>query len=284
MDTSNLDLEPIIAKSAIVEKVDLALLPNIKIAECNNKELFGHSMAIYLSYIGPTRLRKTNMFRNEELAVIISAMNFAKRLLATDDEIDETDRSQLSNLPVFETKVDCAAISSVKKNTRGIVGRSNMVRFAKAFTQGLNELATNDCDDEYYSATYIGMTFLESSLDIPFMKEFAKDLALNHYFTASCAGFKNVFKTKDLTINLNQERDGDGTPIYNLGNINEVVQTKVSRIYQILRQDVFKNVNFGSMFYFVDIAVTLLPCEQGTAYLLKGPEMKRQMIRDINLA
>jgi hypothetical protein len=287
MDTSNLIVDPIIAKSARVEKVDLSLLPNIKIAECNNKYIFGHSMAIYISYIGATKLRKTNMFKNEELAIIISAMNFAKRSLGADQELDDTDRSQLSNLPVYETKVDCAAISSVKKNTRGIIGRDNMERFASAFTDGLEELASEDCNPEYYSSAYIGMTFLESldsKLDLPYMKEFAKDLAKNHYFTASCAGFKNIFKKSELTIDLNLKRAFNGDYIHNLDSIDGQVQQKVDRIYQILRQEVFKNVNFGRVFYYVDIAATLIPCESNTAYLLKGSEMKSQMVRDINLS
>jgi hypothetical protein len=287
MDTSNLTLQPIITKSAKLEKVDLSLLPNIKIAECNNKELFGHSMAIYISYIGAQRLRKTNMFRNEELAIIISAMNYAKRLLGQDVDLSESDKSQISNLPVYETKVGCADISSVKKNTRGIVGRENMARFAKAFTEGLETLATDDCDSEYYSSTYIGMTFVESleeKLDIPYMKRFAKDLAINHYFTASCAGFKNIFKKTPLTIDLNQKRDRDGEYIYNLDSIQQHIQGKVNDIYTKLREDVFKDVNFGSVFYFVDIAATLIPCENNTAYLIKGKEMKKQMVRDINKA
>jgi hypothetical protein len=287
IDTSNLVIEPIIAKSAIVQKVDLSLLPNVKIAECNNKALFGHSMAIYISYIGPTKLRKTNMFKNEELAIIISAMNYAKRLLGTDEDLNETDSSQLSNLPVFETKVDCAAISSVKKNTRGIVGRNNMVRFAEAFTAGLHKLAEDEPNEEYYTSQYLGMSFLEtldSSLNFTYMKQFAKDLAMNHYFTASCAGFKNIFKTNDLTIDLSKKRDFDGNYIHNLDRIHGEVQTKVDKIYNILRREVFQNVNFGNMFYFVDIAVTLIPRQKDHGYLLKGPEMKRQMIRDINLA
>jgi hypothetical protein len=116
------------------------------------------------------------------------------------------------------------------------------------------------------------------------MKTFAKELATNHYFTASCAGFKNIFKTNDLTIDLSKKRDSDGNYIHNLDSIQVEVHRKVQKIYQILRQDVFQNVNFGNMFYFVDIAVTLIPRQKDHGYLLKGPEMKSQMIRDINLA
>jgi hypothetical protein len=125
---------------------------------------------------------------------------------------------------------------------------------------------------------------LESSLDFGYMKQFAKELAMNHYFTASCAGFKNIFKTTDLTIDLSKKRDIDGNYIHNLDSIQGEVQAKVNNIYKILRKDVFQNVNFGNMFYFVDIAVTLLPRNKDHGYLLKGPEMKRQMIRDINTA
>jgi hypothetical protein len=107
---------------------------------------------------------------------------------------------------------------------------------------------------------------------------------MNHYFTASCAGFKNIFKTNDLTIDLSKKRDFDGNYIHNLDRIHGEVQTKVDKIYNILRREVFQNVNFGNMFYFVDIAVTLIPRQKDHGYLLKGPEMKRQMIRDINLA
>jgi hypothetical protein len=80
-------------------------------------------------------------------------MNLTKRWLGQDPDLSKTDKSQMLNLPVYKIKVDCAAISLVKKNTRGIIAR-----FSAAFTDGLNELALDTCNPEYYSSTYIGMT------------------------------------------------------------------------------------------------------------------------------
>jgi hypothetical protein len=126
VDTSALVHSPIFYKSFKAKKINLAALPNVGIAICNLNNLSGYAMAIYVTYTGSKFIRKLNFFRNEELAVITSALNIMKRILIRDASLPARTRVAFSNMPVFETNVAERDIEQFKLNAKVVLSPEHM--------------------------------------------------------------------------------------------------------------------------------------------------------------
>jgi hypothetical protein len=278
IDTTQLEHDPIYFKSYKAKKINLEQLPNVKVAMCNLDNLSGYSMAIYVSYIGGKFIRKSNMFRNEELAVVTAGMNLVKYLLTRNRSFSALTRLTFSNIPVFESKSAERDIDNCKVNTRYVMSPANMKIFASNFQVALNMLDTPE-GVALWREEYVGMAWAEplgQKLNFDVVKEFLVDFSHNHYFTANAAGFKEKFKT----MNLYEKVKPNGIL---LEDIYEYVEEHIQEIYSYLRNKLFNGATFGGTYYFFDIATTLIP-NQGSdySYLINTEEMKPCLVRFLN--
>jgi hypothetical protein len=278
IDTTALVHNPIFYKSFKAKKINLEALPNVKIAVCNLDNLSGYSMAIYVSYIGSKFIRKSNMFRNEELAVITVGMNLVKLMLIADLNLPALTRLAISNMPVFESKSAERDIDSCKINARYVLSPENMKLIASKFQVALDMLDTPE-GEEMWRSEYVGMAWEEplyEKLNFEVIKEFLHDFSHNHYFTASAAGFKEVFKKRKLQIKVRSTGQG-------LNSIYGLVEQKIETIYQILKDEIFAGAVHGNHYYFFDIATTLVPNQRDAySFLINTERMKPNLVRFLN--
>jgi hypothetical protein len=279
VDTTSLVNSPIYYKSFKAKKINLEALPNVKIATCRLNALKGHAMSIYVSYIGSKFVRKSNMFKNEELAVITVGMNLVKTLLVADMSLSQRTRYSIDAIPAFESKSTERKFDRVKVNTNYTISHERMKLFATEFETALDLLGTEE-GDRMWKSEYIGMAWeqpLDEKLDFELIKEFLEDFKHNHYFTANAAGFKELMKENEIFIKI---RRGEGPK---LDDIYPYVEEKMELIYANLRNDLFAGANFGSQYYFFDIATTLIPNQKNDyAYLLNTERMKPNLVRFLN--
>jgi hypothetical protein len=279
IDTTLLVDNPIYYKSFKAKKINLEALPNVKVAVCMLDAIHGHPMAIYVSYIGSKFIRKSNMFRNEELAVVTAGMNLVKNFIVKDHAIDSRTRFSISQLPTFESKSAERDLDSCKINAHFTISQSKMVLFAEKFEEALNLLGTVDGDD-LWRTEYIGMAWeepLNQKLNFDLIRDFLEDFKHNHYFTANAAGFKEQFKRKNIFIKI--RKSGEVT----LDNIYPVVEQKLEEIYSCLRNELFGGATFGVTTYFFDIATTLIPNQKNDySYLINTEKMKPHLVRFLN--
>jgi hypothetical protein len=278
VDTDSLVERPIYYKSYKAKKINLESLPNIKLAVCNLKGLFGYSMAIYVSYIGASFIRRSNMFRNEELAVVTAGMNLIKHMLTLDLGLSSRIRHAVGKLPTFESKSGKREIDSCKVNCKHVLNQPNMKLFASLFQEALDLLGSPE-GDELWRTEYVGMAFEEplvEKLNFEEVKEFLEDFKHNHYFTANAAGFKEIFQNRNISIKIRSQG-------LILDDVYPLVEEKIQEIYTILREELFVGADFGSIYYFFDIASNLIPNEGNNfSFLLNTKVMKPCMVRYLN--
>ena len=279
VDTTLLVDSPIYYKSFKAKKINLEALPNVKIVTCRLNALKGHAMSIYVSYIGSKFVRKSNMFRNEELAVITVGMNLVKTLLVADFDLPARTRYSIDSIPAFESKSTERKFDRVKVNTHYTISHERMKMFATEFDNALDLLGTEE-GDQMWKSEYIGMAWeqpLNEKLDFELIKEFLEDFKHNHYFTANAAGFKELMKEKEIFIKIRSSESPTLDAIY------PYVEEKIQLIYASLRDDLFVGANFGSQYYFFDIATTLMPNQKNDySFLINTERMKANLIRFLN--
>jgi hypothetical protein len=278
LDTTRVVEDPIYYKSFKAKKINLEALPNVKIATCNLTGLQGYTMAIYVSYLGSKFVRKSNMFRNEELAVITAGMNLVKHMLCNKTDLSSRTKLACSGIPIFESKSAERVLDCCKVNARYVLNQANMKLFASQFQDALDWLGSPE-GDEMWRTEYVGMAFEEpllEKLNFTVIKEFLDDFKHNHFFTANAAGFKEIFKEKELFIKIKASGTG-------LDEIYPLVEEKIENIYQILKTEIFPGANFGSTYYFFDIAATLIPNQRKDfSYFINTEKMKPNLVRFLN--
>jgi hypothetical protein len=278
IDTSALTENPIYFKSYKAKKINLEQLPNVKVAVCTLDHIGGFSMAIYVSYIGGKFIRKSNMYRNEELAVVTAGMNLVKHILTRDKTFSALTRLTFSKIPQFESKSAQRDIEKCKINCSYNMSPANMKIFASNFQTALEMLNTQE-GEAMWKEEYMGMAFaepLEQKLNFDVVKEFLLDFSHNHYFTANAAGFKEKFKTMNLFVKTKPSG-------MSLAEIYPEVEERIEEIYSYLKSKLFKGANFGATYYFFDIASTLIPNQSDSySYFINTDEMKPCLVRFLN--
>jgi len=246
--------------------IGLHRLPNVKLVDCTLEKAGGHKMTIYISFSGVDKIRQTNYFYREEMAVINSAMNLASfnmSLRASSDSDYADVRDQIGRLNSFETKVK-GKFGKILMNRKSSLGPKAMRLFAEMFDRALISFEGSDgvkvCTDPKMN----GMRY-DAGCSLLVDANVAKAItALNrgHYFTANLAGIKNTFKERpDLTLTLDDayhdnfdedEREGDAYVC-----IQKFVESRVRLLYRELRTEMIQVVEDSDFLYYFDVGVEI---------------------------
>jgi hypothetical protein len=261
---------PISSRGFRTKEISFHRLPNVILFKCSLNSAPAHPMAIYISFTGVERIRQTNMFYQEEMSVINTALNLTvftmKSFSTTDVDLLEY-ADQISRLPVFETKVKGQFKKNVK-DSKSFLGPKAMLLFASTFDTCLKSLQGETGLGNCLNPKFNGMRYddgkclLEENNVILAIKSLNK----GHYFTANLAGIKNVFKElPTLRLLLNEEYylgsdvsldEFDESP-----DVFEKVQTFVDeslkRLYDVLRTRMVEIVPGEESIYYFDVGVEL---------------------------
>jgi hypothetical protein len=243
---------PISSRGYKPKRVGYHRLPNVALITCHLQRALGHRMTIYISFTGVERLRESNFYYREEMAVINTALNLAvsnMKTLAADNPEFQVYADQIGKLSSHETKVKGDFAANLVNRTESL-GPGAMGIFARQFDLAFASLQNGRGLDFCMDPKLNGMRYNkgESLLKREYVAKAIKALNQGHYFTANLAGIKNTYKERDdFTMTMNEafyatsEPDRqfeDGSDINEL--IQEFVSDKVKQLYTELRTDIFK--------------------------------------------
>jgi hypothetical protein len=242
-------------------------------------------MPIYLHWLGLSRVRETNYFTNNELALINVVLNLTRLTLVKESDVRlESTTEELAKLKLFETKVKGSSLK-VLKSHKYHLGCSSMLEFATTFMSMLNYLSGcsleefKECINPYMTGMKFDGKFLDH-LNLRQMKSFGVSLHNNCYFCASLAGCKRVFHN-DPKLCFKVERPEQRSIVH----INRLVRLTTKRIYYMLRELVFpvctpRSVNDGHIQYHFDLGIEFSPLkEDNVSFLLSGTKTMRSFKR-----
>jgi hypothetical protein len=259
---------PITNRGFNPKKIGFHRLPNVVLADCLLEKACGHQMTIYISFTGVERIRQTNFFYKEEMAVINSAMNLAvydmKIGTRTNAELNEV-ADQISRFPTFETKVK-GDFGKNLKNRRTVIGPKAMKMFARKFDEALLSFELGGGVKTCMDPKFNGMRYdtNKSELAEVNVKKAIEALNKGHYFSANLAGIKNSFKERsDLSLTMdahfysNRIIETSTEPFNAFEHIQAFVQSKVPILYEELRSEIMQVVRGSQFIYYFDIGVEL---------------------------
>jgi hypothetical protein len=260
---------PISSRGFHPKKIPFHRLPNVVICNCFLTEALGHKMTIYLSFTGVERLRKTNYFYRDEMAVINTALNLTvshmKDKALTDDTI-KIFADQIGRLTSFEQQV-VGDFGKVIENRTSSLGPKAMKVFAQLFDRALTSINCEDGIDLCLDPKFNGMRFDKGKclLKRAYISKALDALNKGHYFTANLAGIKNVFKERtEFTLTMD-EAYYSGSSDDNLfypgmttnGRIQSFVDLCVNTLYTQLKTKIVEVLPEKQDIYFFDIGVEL---------------------------
>ena len=261
--------------------------PNIELMRCRLNELPCHQMVINLHWLGMPRLRGTNFFTHNEVALINVVLNLTRLLLVNQNpggrEAHLTE--ELAKLKLFETVVKGPSAKLLKSKDYHL-SNTAVSLFAETFMATLEKLSTMTHAMFVTRITKYstGMSFegeLEEKLSFPYMRSFCKSLFNNSFFVASLAGCKSAFHSKpalrakfETSENLTMEA------------LTMKVGETTDLIYDYLREKVFLKqssvddvgtiqYNDGNIQYHMDLGIEFSPLEDdNVSFLLNGEKAK----------
>jgi hypothetical protein len=238
LDNRELHNNPISGRGFRLQTVNLKRTPNIELFCCHLKEFPAHRMPIYLHWAGLARVRDTNYFTYNEVAVVNMVLNLTRLFLVKElDERPEAMTDQLSKLKLFETDVPGPSSKTLTGHTYRL-SSSSMLEFGQVFMNALDTLSGSDTEfDRAFTKYMTGMDFKGNSgekLHVGYMKAFCRSLKQNCYFVASLAGCKDAFHEKEY-FTVRFEREDHLT----VDHLQRMVKKTTSEIYRMLRENVF---------------------------------------------
>jgi hypothetical protein len=247
--------------------------PNYSLMICNLNKLPDIPMYINLHWLGFPRLRATNYFNHNELAVINMILNLTRLTLLEEEE------EELAKLRLFETKVKGPTAKYLRKKMNHL-SPTSMLAFAEVFMDQLEDLATcsSEAFEECVTPYCAGMSFavdLKEELSVPYMRCFTKSLFNNCYFVASLPGCKGFFHSRpDLHFVFEAEEH------LTMDFLRSKILETTRAIYDFLRSEVFRiegrrNQNDGNIQYHIDMGIEFSPLKGDTvSFLLNGNRSK----------
>lgn len=277
LDNRELTDHPILGRGYKMKSVNMSRVPNIQIASCHLNEVPGNSMPIYLHWLGLSRVRETNYFTNNEVAVINMVLNLTRLQLAKDEnDRDETVTEELAKIKLFESNIKGQAGNHLK-NKRYHLGSEAMLEFSNQFMLTLKYLAetTMDVFLTHINHFTTGMTIkkpLRKKLNVKYMKSFSLSLFHNCSFCASLAGCKGTFHNKPCLRRRIEEPHQ-----MNMRYLTTMVEETTEEIYRIIREEVFvitkwpREDHDGGIQYHFDFGFEYSsPKADNMAFLLNG--------------
>jgi hypothetical protein len=232
-------------------------------------------MSIYLTLSGLDRVRKTNYFTHEELAIINGALNLASFVLKTKNS-DILYNDSVMRLPKFETKVR-GKYGNYVKNSRVNFGPNAMKKFSEVFDNALQKICEMDDLVTFLTPLYTGMRFDDGEgLDPIRLKAAAECLSRGVHFTANLAGIKDIFKEKESFI---AEFNTDFSKQYNDADWERYMKGVTEDAYKFLKKEVFVNsVVSDKDIYHFDLGLEIVPTfDMGESFLVNMKYAEKQL-------
>ena len=256
---------PISNRGFYPKNVGYHRFPNVQVCDAMLEQIAGHKLTVYISFTGVEKIRQSNFFYKEEMAVINSAMNLAMYKMkvgaARNTELREV-ADQMSRFTIFETKVK-GEFGKNLKNKNLVIGPKAMQLFAKQFDLALESFQTIDGVKCCMDPKMNGMRYDTNKCELvdENVRKAIERLNRGHHFSANLAGVKNVFKERtDLTLSLNAQfynaiPDSEDFDVN--ATIQEFVESKVPVLYEELRTTIFEISPGSDAIYYFDIGVEL---------------------------
>jgi hypothetical protein len=264
IECGNLSNLPITNRGFNPKKIGFHRLPNVAICNAHLKEALGYKMTIYISFSGTERVRQTNYFYREEMAVINTAMNLAISLMKTNVKHDATLKpfgDQIGRMTKFETKVKGQFGKTLKNHTFS-VGPRAMLLFAQQFGMAMEMLKTDQGIPTCMDSKMNGMRFDKDkcTLKEAYVAKAIKELNKGHYFSANLAGIKNVFKERpEYTLQMDaayyESLPYEDEDLSTNDLVQNFVNQCVQRLYEELRTKIIQIVTHAQFVYYFDIGV-----------------------------
>jgi hypothetical protein len=165
LDNRELVNNPITGRGLRLQTVNLKRTPNIELFCCHLKCFPAHRMPVCLHWLGLERVRDTNCFTCNEVAVVNMALNVTHpNIVLKDSERDEPMTDQLSKLKLFETTVPGPSSKSLTGHSCKLSSDS-MLEFGQEFMEALEILSNDSLEfDSCFTKHIAGMDFSEMQL------------------------------------------------------------------------------------------------------------------------
>jgi hypothetical protein len=283
LDNRELSNDPITGRGLKLQTLNMSRVPNIEVARCHLNELPGYDMPIYLHWLGLSRVRETNYFTNNELAVINMVLNLTRLdLVRGSTKRHETVTEELAKLKVFESKVK-GATADILKSKKYHLGRGSMDEFATTFMKMLKHMCemTPVQFEQSFTPFITGMHFdgmLRENLNVRYMMSFCRSLAHNCYFCASLAGCKRIFHNKKALCHKFETLEQ-----LDSNHLTTMVKKFTAEIYRCIREEIFvipkrpRKKYDGDIQYHFDFGLEYSPLkEENQSFLLYGNKAKER--------
>jgi hypothetical protein len=239
-------------------------------------------MVINIHWVGIQRLRGTNYFTHNELALINVVLNLTRLSLVNSEEVGTREAhltEELAKLKLFETQVKGPAEKMLKSKDYHL-SHSSVLLFSEEFMGILQHLAGLNQSEFNASLTTFstGMSFgeeLDEKLSFSYMRSFCKSLFYNSFFVASLAGCKSAFHSKPA-LRAKFETNEQLT----MESLAAKVEETTSLIYAHLRDNVFvmdlpRSENDGNVRHHLDLGIEFSPLpDDNVSFLLNGEKAK----------
>jgi hypothetical protein len=258
VDCSRLTSEsPLMYRGYPAQKINLEQFPNMRFCDCGLNHIPNHTLVISLHYLGGDYVRKTNFFTHEEMAVINIAMNLTRRQCLSFDDVSSRVHVDLRNLPKFETKVGGPKNNHMIQGYNMHLGPAAMGQFAKMLMATFKKMGEGTIELPIVSEC-TGMCFADDGkgLDEELVKRFARKLYYGLLFSASCAGFKDVYRRPRYSFRVPDDVI-DGR--FRTESLMPLIQERVDLVVEHLQTKVFKGARSEMIDYHFDIGVQIVP-------------------------
>ena len=260
--------------------ISMNRLPNVKIIEGHFNAIPGHVLAIYITFVGIERIRKTNYLNLEEMAVVNTALNYASMgMKKLDDSSDHANDTKI-RLPFFETKVR-GAFSRFITNRKEHISPKSMLLFVQCVDDAFQYIFDKEDPEIFLSTEYTGMRFDEgdNGLDPRKFKEAILSLKRGMYFSASIAGMKEVFKEKPEFIQTFNTSDED---TYSRARWEQFVADAPQKAHDFLKEKVFVGATVGAEnVYHFDLGLEVMPSFESRASFMVNMKYAKERMQEI---
>jgi hypothetical protein len=274
LDCRELRDHPILLRGLKAGTIGYDRLPNIRIAECYLSAVPGHVMSIYLTLTGVERLRRTNYFCFEEVAIINAAMNLATLTMKSSNE-EMLYRDNVLRFPKFETMVKGSFGRYIACYTHPF-GSQTMKLFSSFFDKALNVILSHSKIEVFMKPLWAGMRYDngQSGYNTKKLKAAVATFKRGMHYTANLAGIKDVFKE-----NPDFCKDFDDL---NSNDWNEYVEVTTNKAYLFLKNEMFPNAKLTENdIYHFDLGLEVSPSFKSRNSFLVNMKFAKERLNEI---
>jgi hypothetical protein len=258
MDCRALTNHPITLRGYEAGCVNYNRLPNTHVMDCHLKSMPGNIMSIYITLTGVERIRKTNFFYLEEVALVNAALNLASMEIKTTESESDIFNDTSMRIQYFETKVR-GKFSKHITNRRENVGVQSMRNFSDYFDKALAYILADTEWERFMNPDYSGMKFDKGDgLCKKKFKAAIETFKRGIYYSANLAGVKESFKETNTFIR--HFNDGKEENKYTQTKWTEFIKKSSDHAYDFLKDEVFKGaLKTPRDVYHFDIGLEITP-------------------------